>query len=182
MDGLDLDLYRGEVLGFVGGSGQGKSVLMRTILGLVRKRSGTIRLFGQDRDALLPRELRMVEQRWGVLFQNGALFSSLTVKQNIQMPMRENRDISQRSWTIWRCSTQTCRTSRRRRRQISLGIVGRHGEEGGARQSPGVGSRTRVSRRTHVWPGSHRRRRLRRIDRHAEKTGCGLRHYGDARS
>ncbi|MFY9627637.1 MAG: ATP-binding cassette domain-containing protein [Methylocystis sp.] len=96
MDGLDLDLYRGEVLGFVGGSGQGKSVLMRTILGLVRKRSGTIRLFGQDRDALLPRELRMVEQRWGVLFQNGALFSSLTVKQNIQMPMRESRNISQR--------------------------------------------------------------------------------------
>ena len=69
---------------------------MRTILGLVRKRSGTIRLFGQDRDALLPRELRMVEQRWGVLFQNGALFSSLTVRQNIQMPMRENRNISQR--------------------------------------------------------------------------------------
>ncbi|MGA8169431.1 MAG: ATP-binding cassette domain-containing protein [Methylocystis sp.] len=96
MDGLDLDVFRGEVLGFVGGSGQGKSVLMRTILGLVRKRSGTIRLFGQDRDSLPPRQLRALEQRWGVLFQNGALFSGLTVKQNIQMPMRENRDISQR--------------------------------------------------------------------------------------
>ncbi len=96
MNGLDLDVYRGEVLGFVGGSGQGKSVLTRTILGLVRKRSGTIQLFGQDRDALTPHQLRALEQRWGVLFQNGALFSSLTVRQNIQMPMRENRDLSQR--------------------------------------------------------------------------------------
>ncbi len=96
MDGLDLDVYRGEVLGFVGGSGQGKSVLMRTILGLVRKKAGSITLFGEDRDRLAPRELRRLEQRWGVLFQNGALFSALTVRQNIQMPMRENRDISQR--------------------------------------------------------------------------------------
>ena len=96
MDGLDLDVFRGEVLGFVGGSGQGKSVLMRAILGLLRKRAGVIRLFGEDRDALPPRQLRALEQRWGVLFQNGALFSSLTVRQNIQMPMRENRDISQR--------------------------------------------------------------------------------------
>jgi len=95
MDGLDLDVFRGEVLGFVGGSGQGKSVLMRTILGLVHKRSGVIRLFGEDRNALPPPQLRALEQRWGVLFQSGALFSSLTVKQNIQMPMRENRDISQ---------------------------------------------------------------------------------------
>ena len=96
MDGLDLDVYRGEVLGFVGGSGQGKSVLMRTILELVRKKAGSIRLFGEDRDRLAPRQLRRLEQRWGVLFQNGALFSALTVRQNIQMPMRENRDISQR--------------------------------------------------------------------------------------
>ncbi len=96
MDGLDLDVFRGEVLGFVGGSGQGKSVLMRAILGLLHKRAGVIRLFGQDRDALPPRQLRALEQRWGVLFQNGALFSSLTVRQNIQMPMRENRNVSQR--------------------------------------------------------------------------------------
>jgi len=96
MNGLSLDVYRGEVLGFVGGSGQGKSVLMRAILGLVPKRSGSIELFGQDRDALPPRERRALEQRWGVLFQNGALFSSLTVKQNIQLPMRENRDLSRR--------------------------------------------------------------------------------------
>jgi phospholipid/cholesterol/gamma-HCH transport system ATP-binding protein len=95
MNGLSLDVFPGEVMGFVGGSGQGKSVLTRTILGLVPKRAGTIRLFGSDRDALAPAERRALEQRWGVLFQNGALFSGLTVKQNIQMPMRETRDISQ---------------------------------------------------------------------------------------
>jgi phospholipid/cholesterol/gamma-HCH transport system ATP-binding protein len=96
MRGLDLDVYRGEVLGFVGGSGQGKSVLTRAILGLVPIRAGVIRVFGQDRDALAPAQRRAVEQRWGVLFQNGALFSGLTVKQNIQMPMRETRDLSPR--------------------------------------------------------------------------------------
>jgi phospholipid/cholesterol/gamma-HCH transport system ATP-binding protein len=96
MNGLDLDVYRGEVLGFVGGSGQGKSVLTRAILGLLPTRAGSIRIFGLDRDALLPAERRALEQRWGVLFQNGALFSGLTVKQNIQMPMRETRDLSPR--------------------------------------------------------------------------------------
>lgn len=96
MKGLDLDVYRGEVLGFVGGSGQGKSVLTRAILGLVPTRGGSIRIFGRDRDALAPAERRALEQRWGVLFQNGALFSGLTVKQNIQMPMRETRDLSPR--------------------------------------------------------------------------------------
>jgi phospholipid/cholesterol/gamma-HCH transport system ATP-binding protein len=96
MDNLDLDVYRGEVLGFVGGSGQGKSVLTRTILGLQPKKSGSIRIFGQDRDQLDEPELRALERRWGVLFQNGALFSGLTVKQNIQMPMRESLDLSQR--------------------------------------------------------------------------------------
>lgn len=96
MNGLDLDVYRGEVLGFVGGSGQGKSVLMRAILGLTPIRRGHIHIFGQDRDALPLAQRKALEQRWGVLFQNGALFSGLTVKQNIQMPMRESRDLSQR--------------------------------------------------------------------------------------
>lgn len=92
--GLNLDVLRGEVLGVVGGSGQGKSVLTRAILGLVPARAGAIRIFGQDREALAPTERRILEQRWGVLFQNGALFSGLTVKQNVQMPMRETREIS----------------------------------------------------------------------------------------
>tara|TARA_R110002020_G_scaffold36894_77_gene111243 strand:+ start:1644 stop:2477 length:834 start_codon:yes stop_codon:yes gene_type:complete len=94
---LDLDVRRGEILGFVGGSGTGKSVLMRTILRLMPKRAGTIEVFGKDLDKLSANELsEQVEQRWGVLFQMGALFSSLTVKQNIQVPMREHLNISQR--------------------------------------------------------------------------------------
>ena len=96
MKGLDLDIRRGEIMGFVGPSGQGKSVLTRTILGLVPKRSGSIEVFGQDVDGLSTAERRRMERRWGVLFQQGALFSSLTVKQNIQVPMREHLDLSER--------------------------------------------------------------------------------------
>lgn len=94
LDKLDLDVRRGEVLGFVGGSGTGKSVLMRTILGLTLRRSGTVEVFGHDLDRSSDAERKMVERRWGVLFQQGALFSSLTVKQNIQVPMREHLDLS----------------------------------------------------------------------------------------
>ncbi len=89
LENLDLDIYRGEVLGFVGGSGTGKSVLTRTILGLVRKTAGTIDILGTDMDDLSFRERRAVERRLGVLFQQGALFSGLSVRQNIQVPMRE---------------------------------------------------------------------------------------------
>jgi phospholipid/cholesterol/gamma-HCH transport system ATP-binding protein len=96
MKGLDLDIRRGEILGFVGPSGQGKSVLTRTILGLVPKRSGKITVFGEDVDGLTTTRRRQIEQRWGVLFQQGALFSALTVKQNIQMPMREHLNLSER--------------------------------------------------------------------------------------
>ncbi|MBV8849300.1 MAG: ATP-binding cassette domain-containing protein [Methylobacteriaceae bacterium] len=95
MNGLDLDIYRGEVLGFVGGSGTGKSVLTRTILGLVQKRSGRIETFGEDANAMGDLQRRAIERRWGVMFQQGALFSGLTVKQNIQVPMREYLRLSQ---------------------------------------------------------------------------------------
>lgn len=93
---LDLDVYRGEILGFVGTSGGGKSVLTRTILGLVPKRSGVVEVFGENLDTLNEEQRSALERRWGVLFQQGALFSSLTVKQNIQFPLRENLKISQR--------------------------------------------------------------------------------------
>jgi phospholipid/cholesterol/gamma-HCH transport system ATP-binding protein len=83
-------------LGFVGASGGGKSVLMRTILGLLPKRDGTIEVFGKDLDTLDEEERQTIERRWGVLFQGGALFSSLTVRQNIQFPLRENLKMSQR--------------------------------------------------------------------------------------
>ena len=96
MKGLDLDIHRGEVLGFVGASGAGKSVLTRAILWLLPRRAGSIEVKGRDLDAMTEAERGRVERRWGVLFQQGALFSSLTVKQNIQAPMREHLDISPR--------------------------------------------------------------------------------------
>jgi phospholipid/cholesterol/gamma-HCH transport system ATP-binding protein len=96
LDGVNLDVFRGEILGFVGGSGAGKSVLMRTIIGLLPKREGTIEVFGIDLAASDDDERRKIEQRWGVLFQHGALFSSLTVQQNIQFPMREYLKLSPR--------------------------------------------------------------------------------------
>ena len=95
LENLDLDVRRGEVLGFVGGSGTGKSVLTRTVLGLIQHRAGTIEVFGQDLAGLSPDQHRALERRWGVLFQQGALFSSLTVRQNIQVPMREYLSLSQ---------------------------------------------------------------------------------------
>src|SRR5690242_14586622 len=94
LDHVDLDVYRGEILGFVGGSGAGKSVLMRTIIGLLPKRGGTIKVFGIDLEKASDAERQAVERRWGVLFQQGALFSSLTVRENLQFPIREYLDLS----------------------------------------------------------------------------------------
>lgn len=96
MKELSLDVKRGEILGVVGASGTGKSVLMRTIIGLVRQRAGSVRVFGHDMANVGPTRRRLIERRWGILFQHGALFSSLTVKQNIQFPMREYLDLSPR--------------------------------------------------------------------------------------
>jgi phospholipid/cholesterol/gamma-HCH transport system ATP-binding protein len=96
LDHVDLDVYRGEILGFVGGSGAGKSVLMRTIIGLLPKRSGTIKVFGVDLATASDAERQAIERRWGVLFQQGALFSSLTVRENLQFPIREYLDLSQK--------------------------------------------------------------------------------------
>ena len=90
---LSLDVYRGEILGFVGASGAGKSVLLRTVLGLNRKQGGTIKLFGQDLDKVSEEERLRLDTRYGVLFQQGALFSALTVKENVQVPMREYLDL-----------------------------------------------------------------------------------------
>jgi len=94
-DGLNLDVYRGEILAIVGGSGQGKSVLMRVITGLVMPDTGVVALFGQDAMTLTAQARLDIEKRWGILFQDGALFSSLTVLQNIQVPMREHLDLTQ---------------------------------------------------------------------------------------
>jgi len=89
-DGLDLDVMQGEVLGVVGGSGTGKSVLMRSIIGLQQPSEGSIEIYGrvhtEAEDSAAARDLR---RRWGVMFQGGALFSTLTVAENIQVPLRE---------------------------------------------------------------------------------------------
>jgi phospholipid/cholesterol/gamma-HCH transport system ATP-binding protein len=96
LDGIDLDVYRGEILGFVGGSGAGKSVLMRTIIGLLPRRAGSIRVFDVDIARTSDVDRHAIEQRWGVLFQQGALFSSLNVRENLQFPIREYLNLSPR--------------------------------------------------------------------------------------
>ena len=89
-DGIDMQVHTGEVFGIVGGSGSGKSVLLRTILGLRRPDAGVVRIGGQDITQLGLADLRAVKASYGVTFQQGALFSSLTVRQNIQLPMIEH--------------------------------------------------------------------------------------------
>src|SRR5260370_21606138 len=86
-DNLDVEVRRGEVLGVVGGSGSGKSVLLRTIIGLQRPTAGTIEVFGEDVQAQSDERRRQIEACWGVLFPDGALFSSMTVAQNIAVPL-----------------------------------------------------------------------------------------------
>lgn len=93
-DGLDLALNPGEILGVVGGSGTGKSVLMRSIIGLHQANAGTVRVFGKDLQALSPRERSQTEQRFGVLFQSGALFTSLNLQENIALPLIEHTGLS----------------------------------------------------------------------------------------
>ncbi len=88
-DNLDLTIRRGEVFGLVGGSGSGKSVLVRTIIGLIQPRAGRIEVFGQDTQAG-GAALQALRRRWGVMFQDGALFSSLTVAENIDVPLKEH--------------------------------------------------------------------------------------------
>jgi phospholipid/cholesterol/gamma-HCH transport system ATP-binding protein len=88
-ENLDVELRQGEVLGVVGGSGSGKSVLLRTIVGLMTPEAGSIEVFGEDVRRIDDVRLRELESRWGVLFQDGALFSSLTAAQNIAVPLRE---------------------------------------------------------------------------------------------
>jgi phospholipid/cholesterol/gamma-HCH transport system ATP-binding protein len=96
LENLDIDAYRGEILGVVGASGTGKTVLLRTILGLVPKRAGRIEILGVDLEEANLEERESVDRRLGVMFQMGALFSSLNVLQNVQVPMREHLNLSPR--------------------------------------------------------------------------------------
>ncbi|MDA5193436.1 ABC transporter ATP-binding protein [Govanella unica] len=92
-DNLDLDVRRGEIIGIVGGSGAGKSVLLRAIIGLVQPTAGEINVLGENVARLDGDNLKNFSTNWGVLFQRGALFSSLTVAQNVEVPLREHTDM-----------------------------------------------------------------------------------------
>ena len=94
-DGVDLDVMKGEVLGIVGGSGSGKSVLLRTMLGLQKPAAGSVRIAGKDITRMSESELLEIKRNYGVTFQHGALFTSLTVAENIQLPIREYLDASE---------------------------------------------------------------------------------------
>jgi phospholipid/cholesterol/gamma-HCH transport system ATP-binding protein len=109
-DGLDLQVAPGEIMGVVGGSGTGKSVLLRTLIGLNKPKAGRIVVLGEDTGRLTPAALRAMQRRWGVLFQDGALFSSLTVEQNIEVPLREHTRLRPRF--------------RRQIAELKIGLVG----------------------------------------------------------
>jgi phospholipid/cholesterol/gamma-HCH transport system ATP-binding protein len=98
-DGVDLKVKRGEVLGVVGGSGAGKSVLLNTVIGLKTPDGGAVRLFGQDIEHASRRKWKAIERRWGIMFQQGALFSNLTVRQNVAAPLFEHTTLSRSE--IW---------------------------------------------------------------------------------
>lgn len=93
-ENLDLDIQPGEILGVVGGSGSGKSVLLRSIVGLRRPNAGSVKVFGRELESLDEDERSLMERRFGVLFQRGALFSSLTVKENVALPLIEHAGLS----------------------------------------------------------------------------------------
>ena len=90
---LDLDVKRGEILGVIGPSGTGKSVLLRAIVGLKRPETGTVEVFDRNVSDLEGDDLREVQNLWGIMFQDGALFSNLTVRENVMVPMREHTDL-----------------------------------------------------------------------------------------
>lgn len=93
-DGVDLIVNRGEVMGVVGGSGAGKSVLLNTIIGLKNPDGGEVLIFGKNTARASDRQMNAIERRWGVLFQQGALFSNLTVRENVAAPMFEHTDLT----------------------------------------------------------------------------------------
>jgi phospholipid/cholesterol/gamma-HCH transport system ATP-binding protein len=93
-DGVSFSVRRGEVMALIGGSGTGKSVLLKEIIGLIRPQSGRIELFGQDVLKASETQLMALRRRFGVLFQDGALFSSLTVEQNVAAPLREHTSLA----------------------------------------------------------------------------------------
>ncbi len=93
LDGIDLDVMPGETMIIMGGSGSGKSTLLRTIIGSMRPEEGTVQLFGRDIAAMTPDDLNETRKRFGILFQSGALFNSMTLAQNVALPLQEHTDL-----------------------------------------------------------------------------------------
>ena len=118
---LNLKVMRGEVLGVVGGSGSGKSVLLNSIIGLKRADGGSVRVFGKDLLRASRRERGPIERRWGVLFQQGALFSNLTVRENVAAPMYEH--------------TRMNRAAIRELADLKIALAGLPADAGGLRPS-----------------------------------------------
>lgn len=100
LKGIDLDVREGEIMVIMGGSGSGKSTLLNHLLGLLRPTSGSVRLLGRDINALAPLELQELRKRMGVAFQGGALFSSMTVGENIMLPLTEHTDLDRKTMEI----------------------------------------------------------------------------------
>ena len=96
-DGLDLDVRQGEIIGIVGGSGTGKSVLLHSVVGLLKPAAGQITVFGENVRDTSAEDYRRLRRRWGVMFQDGALFSALNVQQNVEAPMREQITLSRQT-------------------------------------------------------------------------------------
>ncbi len=143
---LDLDVRRGEILGVVGGSGTGKSVLLRSIVGLRRPTSGSVRVFGEDL-LQLPEERRsLVERRFGVLFQQGALFSSLTVVENVALPLIENAGLPRADAEhLAQVKLAPGRATGQRRRQVSGLAFRRHDQAAPPWPAPWRWTRTSCS-------------------------------------
>ena len=142
--------------------------------GFCRSAQASIEVLGVDLDAANEAERRALERRWGVLFQQGALFSSLTVRENVQFPMRENLDISQRLMDeMALAKLEMVGLTPRRRRQISRRTFRRHDQARGACKSARARSGDRVPRRADLWPRPDLRRRFRRADPHAAAARWG---------
>ena len=163
LNGVNVDLYRGEILGFVGASGAGKSTLARTIIGLLPKRAGRIEIFGVDIDKASHEQKRAIDRRWGVLFQQGALFSSLTVGKNIEFPVREYLRLSNRLTTEMAIAKlEMVGLEPGRLPRIPVRTVRRHDQARRARPRAGARPGNPVPRRADLRSRPDQRRRVRR--------------------
>ena len=161
-DGLDMDVQSNEIFGIVGGSGAGKSVLLRTILGLRHPDAGTVELYGKNVQQMAVADRSALVQSYGVTFQNGALISSLTVAQNIQLPLREYLPASERILDeLAELNLALVGLAPEAGEEIPLAAVRRHGQtrRAGARAQPRT--QAPVPRRADRRPRSDFRRRLR---------------------